>query len=558
VTRDVDWNALPTDVPPRLLALLRDCLVRDPKQRLRDIGDARRVLDQIISGVPDPAAGIASAQSQTRPSGARAMLWGVAVVALAGVATLAFVHFRETPPIQQSARFQVRAPEKSSIAAFALSPDGRRLAFATGDSFTGVQAATSKLWLRPIDSLDARAVPGTEGIAAQQDQFFWSPDSEFIGFVTQDGKLKKVSVNGGPPQTLVSNVTPITRGAWGRNGIILLMVAPGAPIQRVPDSGGTVVDVTKKIDGWSRFQPQFLPDGRHFLYYVTLVSSEAKGIYVASLEDDAQGKRLLPDSTVASYVPSGAPGRNGYLLFERETTLMAQPFDADTVTLKGQMFPVAESVGRFSVCQNGTLAYMVSRQMFPRQELIWVDRSGRQLGVAAAKAQYRSVRLSPDEKSIAFDRNDEGNSDVWALDLVRGVPSRITSDPPPDRLPIWSPDGRRILWSRRSGNVDLYIKAASGTGQEEKLITMGTTVGWPTDWSRDDKFVLYQRQGDKTGFDLWMAAQSTGASGWWEWLSFGYSRWQPQAIPKHWGWEYISLPGLKPSRVLGLDALDVI
>jgi eukaryotic-like serine/threonine-protein kinase len=506
LTRDVNWKALPTDVPPRLLALLRDCLVRDPRQRLRDIGDARRVLDQIIAGVPDPAAVIASAQSQTRPSGARALPWGVAAVALAGAVALTVVHFRETPPTQQSVRFQVPVPEKSSIAGFALSPDGRYLAFATG------LGGTSKLWVRPIDSLDARAVPGTEGIAVQQEQLFWSPDSKFIGFVTQDGKLKKVSANGGPPQTLVSGVSPGTRGAWGRDGIILLVGSPGAPIQRVPDIGGALVDVTKKIDGESRFEPQFLPDGRHFLYTVWGVSSEANGIYVASLEDAAQAKRLLPDITVTRYVPSEAPGRSGYLLFVRETTLMAQPFDADTFTLTGQNFPVAESVGPFSVSQNGALAYMAGGPT-SRQELLWVDRSGKQLGVAAAVAGYRAVRLSPDEKSIAFDRTVETSPDVWVLDLVRGVPSRITFDPATDNLPIWSPDGRRILWpSRRSGNFDLYIKAASGAGQDEKLITMGTVTGWATDWSRDGKFVLYQRPGDKTGQDLWMAPQSTGPS----------------------------------------------
>ena len=266
LTRDVNWKALPTDVPPRLLALLRDCLVRDPKQRLRDIGEARRVLDQIIAGVPDPAAVLASAPSQPRPSGARALPWSVAAVALAGAAALTFVHFRETPPTQQRVRFQVPAPEKSSIAGFALSPDGRYLAFATvGGSFSGVSVgATTKLWLRPIDSLDGRAVPGTEGTAVQQDQFFWSPDSEFIGFVTQDGKLKKVSVNGGPPQTLVSGVTPITRGAWGRDGTILLVRGPGAPIQRVPDVGGPVVDVTKKIGGESRFRRSSSPMGATF------------------------------------------------------------------------------------------------------------------------------------------------------------------------------------------------------------------------------------------------------------------------------------------------------
>jgi serine/threonine protein kinase/Tol biopolymer transport system component len=516
LTRDVNWSALPK-VPPRLLALLRDCLVRDPKQRLRDIGDARRVLDQIIAGDPEPAAVIAPAQSQTRPSGAHALPWGVAAIALAAAATLTFVHFRETPPTPQSVRFQISAPEKSSIGAFALSPDGRYLAFATGGNLGGVQGGSNKLWLRPINSLAARAVPGTEGTSFAQNQVFWSPGSDFIGFVTRDGKLKKVSVNGGPPQTLVSSVSSITRGTWGRDGIILLAQAAGASvIQRVPDIGGGVADVTKKIDGLQQFQPRFLPDGRHFLYYVPGASSEVNGIYVASLKADAQAKRVLPDSSAAEYVPSDVPGRSGYLLFVRGTTLMAQPFDPDTVTLTGQMFPVAESVGRFSVSQTGALAYMpgFGGRPFSRQELLWVDRSGKQLGVAAAAADYSGLRLSPDEKSIAFFRIDEGNSDVWVLDLVRGVPSRITFDPEVDNLPIWSPDGRRILWpSRRSGNFDLYIKAASGTGQDEKLITMGTNNGWATDWSHDGKFVLYQRPGDQTGQDLWIAPQSTGAPG---------------------------------------------
>lgn len=507
LTRDVNWKALPTDVPPRLLALLRDCLVRDPKQRLRDIGDARRVLDQIIAGVPDPAAATGSAHSQTRPSRARALPWGVAAVALAGAAAVTWVHFRETPSTPHTVRFQVSAPEKYPIGVFALSPDGRYLAFATVGSFAGVQGGTSKLWLRPIDSLDVRAVPGTEGTGALPGQLFWSPDSEFMGFITLDGKLKKVSVHGGPPQTLASDLTPSTRAGWGWDGIILTSL--GAPIRRVPDIGGALVDVTKAVDRQSRLQPQFLPDGRHFLYFVIGESAEANGIYVTSLEDDAQAKRLLPDTTVAKYVPSG--GRSGYLLFVRETALMAQPFDADTVTKTGQMFRAAESVGRFSVSQDGALAYMAGRPPVS-QELRWVDRSGRPLGVAAPAADYRDIRLSPDEKSIAFDRPEQGNFDVWVLDLLRGVPSLVTFDPATDNLPIWSPDGRRIVWSRRSGGFDLYIKAASGTGQDERFITMGTASGWATDWSRDGKFVVYQRPGDGTGQDLWIAEQSTGAS----------------------------------------------
>ena len=262
---------------------------RDPKQRLRDIGDARRVLDQ-----SSPAYRIRRPSSRRRHRsrdpgvlerchGAwRPLRWRVPR------RSHSFTSARR-PRHSNVSDSRVPAPGKSSIGGFALSPDGRYLAFATfGGSVSGVSVdATTKLWLRPIDSLDGRAVAGTEGTLPQQDQVFWSPDSEFIGFVTRDGKLKKVSVNGGPPQTLISGVSPTTRAAWGRDGTILFVRVLGAPIQRVPDVGGPVVDVRKKIGGESRFLPQFLPDGRHFLFSVDGVSTEANGIYVASLEDDA-------------------------------------------------------------------------------------------------------------------------------------------------------------------------------------------------------------------------------------------------------------------------------
>jgi eukaryotic-like serine/threonine-protein kinase len=509
LTREVDWKALPQAVPPRLHALLRDCLVRDPKQRLRDIGDARRVLDQIISGAPDPTAAIALARLDPRPGTRVRLPWVIAALALGGAGALGFVHFGETVPIRHSVRFQVRAPEKSDFGAFSLSPDGRYLAFSTaalGTAF-GVQGI-AKVWVRPIDSLDARALPGTDGARPGQDQLFWSPDGAFIGFVAQDAKLRKISVNGGPPQALAS-VSPITRATWGPNGVILLGGLAGSPIQRLPDSGGIPVDVTKKLDGQTQFQPQFLPDGQHFLYNIQGSNPEANGIYVDSLEGGTQPKRILPDSSVAKYVPPDVPGRTGHLLFVRETTLMAQPFDAERLALTGEMFPIAESAGRFSVSQNGALAYMTGDPASIRQELLWIDRSGKQINIVGAPMEFRSFRLSPDEKSAVFDRIEDRNSDIWVLDLARGVPTRITFDSSTDNLPIWSHDGRRILWpSRRSGPFDLYIKAASGTGQDEKFIAMGTATGWGTDWSRDGKFVLYQRPGDKTGQDLWIAPQA--------------------------------------------------
>jgi len=509
--REVDWTALPTNLPPKLTTLLRDCLVRDPKQRLRDIGDARRMLEHIISGAPDAAP---AASSPPRRTGI--VPWAIASLALVGGAALAFVHFREAPAPPRAVRFQILPPDKTSFGGFALSPDGRYLAFATAEgSVFGVQG-TSKLWVRSIDALEARVLPGTEGVSFIQDQVFWSPDSAFIGFVVQ-GRLKKIPVTGGPPQTLATSTRPGIRGTWGRNGVILVADTAGTTLQSVPDGGGTPVTVAK-VDAPStefRYQPQFLPDGRHFLYFAG-GGGKMNGIRVAAIDAARSPQQLLPDSTVARYAPPVAVGQSGHLMFVRETTVVAQPFDPVRLTLTGPAFPVADGVGRFSVSENGALAYASNAldAASRSQRLIWMDRSGKQTSVAAPPGDYRDVRLSPDERSIVFTRTEANNIDLWVLDLVRGVPSRITFDLAVDNLAIWTRDGRRILWpSRRSGTFDLFIKSATGGGSEERLIAMGTLNGWGTDWSADGEFVLYQKPGDKTGQDLWVAPQMAEPSG---------------------------------------------
>jgi len=233
---------------------------------------------------------------------------------------------------------------------------------------------------------------------------------------------------------------------------------------------------------------------------------------VASLEEGAQAVRLLPDTTLTRFTTSGAAGTSGHLLFVRDGTLMAQPFDLATLRMTGEVFPAAESVAQFSVSANGTLAYM-SGGGSARQQLVWLDRAGKEIGSAGPPGAYASFRLSPDEKSVVFNRF-VSNQDIWVVDVVRGVSTRITFDPGTDNLPIWSYDGRRVLWpSNRGGGYDLYIKPASGTGKDELLIKMGTANGWGTDWSRDGKWVLFQRPGGQTGQDLWVAPQSPDGSG---------------------------------------------
>jgi Tol biopolymer transport system component len=366
------------------------------------------------------------------------------------------------------------------------------------------------LWVRRFDALEARAVAGTEGLGFAPDQVFWSPDSTLIGFVAQN-RLKKISVNGGPAETLATLMRPGLLGTWGSGDEILIADNLGSTMWRLPQTGGPPVDVGKPAAGEFRMQPQFLPDGRHFLYYTA--GGKTNGIYVASLDGATAPKRLLPDSTVARYAPPAAVGQSGHLLFIRETTLMAQPFDPAALLLTGQMFTVAESVGRFSVSASGALAYASAIPAARPQILTWIDRSGKAIDIAAPQGDYHDVRLSPDEKSIVFTRREENNVDIWALDLVRGVPSRLTFDSSVDNLPIWSHDGRRILWpSRRGGTFDLFVKPASGAGKDERLIVMGTTNGWGTDWSTDGKFILFQKPGEKSGQDLWIAPQGADLS----------------------------------------------
>jgi len=485
-------DTLPVAVRP----LIARCLQKDPRRRLQAIGEARLMLENPET----PAA--APTRSRLGLLSGFWMALAAGVMALAAAA-VSFIHFREPAPEKHAIKFQVPPPEKSNFNGYRLSPDGRNLAFIAGGAGLG------RLMVRPMDSLEARAFPGTDGASLP----FWSADNAWIGFFAQsENKLKKVSVNGGPPQTLCDAPTR-AGGTWNQDGVILF--SSGGVIQRVPQAGGVATPVTKPASGEQHVFPEFLPDGSHFLYWSRGGKPENAGIYAGSL-DGAQTVRLLPDASNAAYVPPAESGASGHIVFRREDTLMAQPFDADKLQLKGEMFPAAEHVGTsgqqgngaFSVSWNGELVYGTGGNA-ATQELVWMDRMGNASEPAVPPGQYGNFRLSPDEKSVVFDRIEANNSDIWVRDLSRGVTSRLTFDPATDNLPIWSPDGQRVLWpSRKNGSYDLYIKNAAGTGQEELLIKMGTPTGWGTDWSRDGKFVLYMMPGEKTAQDLWIAPQS--------------------------------------------------
>jgi hypothetical protein len=290
---------------------------------------------------------------------------------------------------------------------------------------------------------------------------------------------------------------------------------------RVPAAGGVPVAVTKVTGGENHINPQFLPGGRRFLYTVIGGKLGTNGIHVGAVEGMSP-VRLLSSESNTAFVPASAAGGSGHLLFGRDNALLAQPFDADRLRMTGESFPVAEDVGTFgpggrvarafSVSENGVLAYSAGTQGTGAGELFWVDQTGKQMESAGPPGVYGNVQLAPDDKKIAFDRRqDQPVSDIWVLDLVRGGSTRVTFDPAVDNLPIWSPDGLRVVFaSRRGGAFNLYVKPSTGAGQEQLLIRMDTFNGWPTDWSRDGRFILYRRPGIQTGQDLWIAPQSAG------------------------------------------------
>ncbi len=485
-----EWDRVPIQVE----RLLRSCLEKDSKLRLRDIGDAKLLLQ-------DRSASTRSVEIRRSAW----IAWSLVALFFVSTAAVAVVHFRVTPAQARTLRFQVAPPEKSTIGAFRLSPDGRYLAMIAIEGST-----RSRLWVRPLGSLDAQPLPGTDGANFP----FWSPDSAFIGFTAQE-KLKKIAVTGGPPQILC-DAPATTRGAWGRDGVILFARGPGSPLLRIPATGGVPAPVTKPAPGENHLAPDFVDAGPRFVYTVAGGANPAStGVFVGSL-DGTPSVRVLPDESNAAYVPPLTSSAIGHLVFRREGSLMAQPFDARRLQLMGDVFPLADQVrnvslnsAAFSASENGVLAFAAGSPENAAQ-LMWLDRMGRQLQPVGPPGVYNNFRLSPDEKRIVFDRPDRTVSapDIWVLDLVRGVPSRVTFDPAVDNLPIWSPDGLRVLFpSRRSGGFDLYIKAATGAGQEQLLLKMGTPTGWGTDWSQDGRFVLYQMPSAKGERDLWIAPQ---------------------------------------------------
>jgi len=367
-----------------------------------------------------------------------------------------------------------------------LSPDGRRIVF-FGEGSDGA----SRFWMRSLDSLDLQPLAGTDTGNASFP--FWSPDSRSIGFFASS-KLKRLDISGGPPQTVCA--APDGRGGtWNRDGIIVFSPASGSGLLRVPASGGEPAPVTR-IDpshptGGHQW-PSFLPDGRHFTYLSVGAAKDETWVHLGSL-DAPEPTRLFGADSGAVYA---APGR---LLFLREGTLLAQPFDPVALRITGDPVPVAEKVSRntdtlyaaYAVSESGALLYKSGSDSI--KQVAWIDRSGRRLGALGLKGELGNPELSPDGTRLALDRVEPNSvsADIWVVDLSRGTASRLTFEPSDEVRPLWSPDGSRILFAAdREGRRGIFQKDASGASGEALLIESNDLQA-PADVPADGKFLVY-------------------------------------------------------------------
>jgi Tol biopolymer transport system component len=487
VKTDPDLSA----VPPRVKRLLTKCLQKDPKKRLRDIGDWADYLEE------ERATPAAVVGAQKRPT-AWIAVCGVAVLALAGLGAIHFLKPRTgAGPVTH---LPLVLPDGATTNALALSPDGQTLVVNPGRT----------LKVRPLGSDQFRELADTQRARAP----FWSPDGRNIAF-SGDGKLQYVSASGGPVQQLCSGISD--SGTWNRDNVILITGSNFALLKGAAPGGGC--SPLPGDPAISRRFPWFLPDGKHFLYrgapaVPDIAAASKTGVYVASLEDPAAGRRLLPDDTNAVFTP-GDSGGSGYLLFRRDRALVGQAFDAGTLEVSGEVFKIADNVsidqsGRAMVAAapNGVLVYGTGRSPATNQQ-IWLNRNGKQVMPPGPALDQTGLALSRDGRQIATTRGGTVPH-IQLLDTASNSESRLTSDQLGGAAAVWSPDGKMLAFTGIDGN--LYRRDASGSGEEELLVKSGNRKR-ASDWSRDGRFLLYTETDPRTQEDIWVLTNPGGKAG---------------------------------------------
>ncbi|HSE48433.1 MAG TPA: protein kinase [Terriglobales bacterium] len=491
--------------PPGLDRIVRTCLAKDPDDRFQTVHDLKLQLQWVaeggsLAGVPAPVA--------HRRKHRETVAWALAGALLAVTAASAWFVWRLTSEPKQVIRASILPPDKVRFELLAgggpaqLSPDGHYVVYGGVSS-----GAARQLWLQALDASAPQPLPGTESATYP----FWSPDSRSIGFFSGT-KLKRIEVSGGPPQTLC-DASEGRGGSWNAQGVIIFGTRQTG-LYRVPASGGTAtvlteLDRTKGAEGTHRW-PWFLPDGNRYLFMAGPTGNDtgANQIYLGSL--DSKERRLV---IAASSNPVYA---SGYLLFRRESSLMAQPFDEKRGQTTGDAVPIAENLrfdagithAVFSASRTGLLLFQ-SGGVRAGSQLTWFDRTGKQTGQIGTPAMQYSIRISPDQKHVAAQIFDPAasNVDLWVFDVQRNVRTRLTFDPAAEMSPVWSPDSKRIYFAseRDANRRQIFVKNADGSGGEERVLT-SQDVDVPDDVSRDGRYLAFTRRSltGSTGFDIWI------------------------------------------------------
>ncbi|MDQ3686741.1 MAG: protein kinase [Acidobacteriota bacterium] len=490
-------------ISPALDRIVRRCLEKKPERRFQSASDLGFALEALSTPSGSRLETVVALPAMTERRGWRDRIaWIVAGVAVLTALALGAVHFNRPPMEARAVRLAFAPPanlafDNGFYDSVVISPDGEKLAF-TGRSADGKR----QLWVRPLAASEAQLLPDTEDALNP----FWSPDSRSLGFGAR-GKLKRIELAGGRPQTLCDAIG-IVSGTWSRAGVILFSGrsgSQGSELFQLPATGGEPQPVTSLApQEILHLYPRFLPDGRHFLYRTVAIDRKPR-VFIGSL-DSKEVKPLLTDAAPALYAPPG------WLLFVRDGALVAQRFDADRLELQGEAFIVTPPTNThnvfgipFSVSDDGVLIWQGDR--LREYQLVWFDRAGKESGTIGPLRKVRfghAPRLAPDGKRVVNDgRNLPSNeNDIWVIDLERNLPVRLTFQEGITQLPIWSPDGRHVLFSAaRTSGSGLYQKAANGTGSEELLLEGAYD---PIDWSADGRFILYHPASSTTRRDVWV------------------------------------------------------
>ena len=498
IRAEPDWSLLPETVPTRIRELLRRCLQKEPKQRLQAIGEARIAIEATIAGAPAEPSAMLSAVAEPVPVGRKSLPWAVAVVAM--IVALALLYSRPRPAPAQVMQLSLALPQPLSGildpnpgSPFAISPDGSQIVYVGS-----VAGKPEQLFLLALDQRAAAPIEGTENAV----QPFFSPDGQWVGFFAL-GRLRKVSLHGGPPVDLAE--APVPHGAnWAADDFIVYASNFGSGLMRVAAAGGAPQSLTtpnQKENEVSHRWPQVLPGGKSVLFTVQLSTQttyDESRIAVLSL---ATGKwhTLLDGGSYARYVPSG------HIVFAHAGSLMAVPFDLRRLELSGEPVPVIDGLvttavtsggAEYDVAPTGLLAYVPGTARAPESSLVWIDRHGVAKKLPAPLNNYSHPRISPDGKLMAVQIHTNGPSDVWVYDFGRNTLTRLTFAGN-NADPVWTADGQKLIYRSIHGVPSLQWRAVDGSGAEETLLTLGldAMASIPLSVSPNDKILLYTHPG---------------------------------------------------------------